>query len=246
MDKSEWNLYSRVYDIYYGSYDIDIAHLDERWKEKWASVLEVGCGSGRLLPFFSEKGVSCYFGFDTCPEMLSISLKRIKSEDYFLCLGDFLHAGVQKKFDLIVYAFNTINYLLAPDQVVQHLKLCANNLNADGFVFIDALVPFAVSKLEDGTRDVLRKSAPNSEHSYELWDRRTFDPVSQIEERHMRSLRICNGEVDSTLFFKTWRRYHSVEEIEAYAGAAGLRLERAEPYYDSDHLDGHFVWLKRD
>src|SRR5918911_1565719 len=57
MDKSEWNLYSSVYDIYYGSYDVDIAHLDERWEERWASVLEVGCGSGRLLPFFSKKGV---------------------------------------------------------------------------------------------------------------------------------------------------------------------------------------------
>jgi SAM-dependent methyltransferase len=110
MDKSEWNLYSQVYDIYYGDYKIDICYLDKCWQANWTSVLEIGCGSGSLLPFFEKKGLSCYFGFDTCPEMLSISLRRIKIENYFLCLGDYLHAGLQKKFDLIVYGFNTINY----------------------------------------------------------------------------------------------------------------------------------------
>jgi hypothetical protein len=135
---------------------------------------------------------------------------------------------------------------LKADQITQHLRLCSDNLNPEGSVFIDALVPFFISKHEDGARDVMRKSSRNNGASYELWDRRMFDPVSQIEERHMRSLRICNGEVDSELLFKTWRRYYSVQEIKAYAKKACLKVEVAEPYYDSDHLDGYFLWLKRD
>src|SRR5215831_5529304 len=246
MNKSEWNLYSQVYDIYYRDYLIDVDYLDRRWQEKWKSVLEVGCGSGRLLPFFEKKRVSNYFGFDVCPEMLSICLKRIRSENYFLCLGDFSQAGLHKGFDLFVYAFNTINYLLTPEQVVQHLRLCSTNLNEHGSIFIDALVPFAVSKGEDGSRYVRRESVKENGCSYELWDRRYYDPVLQIEERHMKSAMITDGEETSQLFFKTWRRYYSVEDIESYAREAGLRISLADPYFHAGYLDGYLVWLERD
>jgi hypothetical protein len=178
--------------------------------------------------------------------MLSLCLRRIRSEDFYLCFGEFLHAGIQKSTDLFIYAFNTINYLLQPEQVIQHLQLCSANLTEHGSIFIDALVPFAMTKTEE-SGDRLRRTLTLSDGcTYELWDRRTYDPASQVEERHLKSLEIRDDKVVATLRFKTWRRYHSVQEIEDYAAKAGLRIALVEPYYVADCLDGHFFWLERD
>jgi SAM-dependent methyltransferase len=229
-NKSDWRTYSKIYDAYYGAYRHDIEYLTSCWKPTWHSVMEIGAGTGRLIPFFKSQNVSKYVGIDICPEMLEIAFEKIKLNGYQLIQADLLTHDLDGWFDLFVYAFNTANYLLDSEQLQKHLQICSAHLRNGGNVFLDLYAPFAITKSEDSSTYRLREKVQIADRVLELHDRRTYDPASRIEERQQKSLEMLDGVLQAELHFQTWRRYYLPEEIERMTANAGLRLTHIEEY----------------
>jgi SAM-dependent methyltransferase len=238
---SEWDLYSRIYDTYYGEYHADIEYLRRIWRRNWHSVLEVGAGTGRLLPFFQEQDVCQYVGLDNCKQMLDAAFKKAPPSEFKLINADLLQLDPGQGYDLILYAFNTANYILDAQGFEKHLGACACALRSGGRVFLDLYIPFA---LRTGDNDAygLRARVINNGSIYELYDRRYYDHQLRIEERHHISRELQGGCLYAEIPFKTWRRYYSLDEVRAIAQKVGMRVDTAEQYGEK-YIEGMYVTI---
>ncbi len=75
-DLRRYNLFGWDYEYINPLTDREIAWYVKHAKEAGGPVLELACGSGRLLIHLAEIGFECD-GIDICDEMLTISRKRI-------------------------------------------------------------------------------------------------------------------------------------------------------------------------
>ena len=137
-----------ILDIVKKNYSEIAAHYSEtRKKELWpelvdltknipanARVLDVGCGSGKLLKVLQEKEIY-YLGIDPCVELLK------KAEDQFLDFkfskGDILNLGAinELNFDYI-FCIAVLQHIPGKDLQIKALKQLKNKLSKDGKIIL--------------------------------------------------------------------------------------------------------------
>jgi SAM-dependent methyltransferase len=80
------------------------------------SVLDVGCGSGRIGEFVLEAGAARYVGMDFSAPMIDLAQTRLRrfGDRVTLLTDDFLTAPVEGTFD-VVLALGLFDYLPEPD-----------------------------------------------------------------------------------------------------------------------------------
>jgi len=96
-----------------------------------ASLLELGCGTGSILSYFSRDFK--VFGIELSPEMLKVAKRKVPTAD--LQLGDISRFQLNQKFDVILCVFDTINHLLTFPKWSSLFKSAANHL-CEGGVFL--------------------------------------------------------------------------------------------------------------
>jgi SAM-dependent methyltransferase len=238
---SEWPFYSQIYDTYYGKYVADMEYLQRIWQQNWHSVLEIGVGTGRLLPFFQKQDVCKYVGLDNCEHMLDEAFKKSHPAGFELINADLLQLDLAQEYDLILYAFNTANYILDAQSFEKHMKICSRALRPGGRIFLDLYIPFALRPGDHGVCG-LRERVINNGSIYELYDRRFYDRQLRIEERHHTSRELQDGCLYAEIAFKTWRRYYSLGEIQTIAQMVGMRVDTVEQY-GKNHIEGMYVTI---
>lgn len=160
---------SKNYDLIASIFDQDMA-LNMRFNDVdfylervtgKSSVLEVGCGTGRIsIPVSKVCGE--LVGIDASIPMLLELRKKLHdvSDDIpniQLVAMDASAIVLQKKFDYIFFGFSSVNYLTHPEQVKYFLLSLKPLLNDDGRILLDAFIPksvtrFATSWMEDYVR----------------------------------------------------------------------------------------------
>ena len=92
------------------------------------SVLDVGCGSGRIGEFVLEAGASRYLGVDFSEPMIDLARERLArfEQRTELIVADFLEVGLEGRFD-VVLALGLFDYLPEPHRFTQRMyELCAD------------------------------------------------------------------------------------------------------------------------
>lgn len=243
MNNSEWNIYATIYDDFYMDRVEDLHYLSNLWKPTWNAVLEIGAGSGRMIPFFEKQGVTCYSGVDTSSVMLELAAQKGLPEGFELIHGNLLEQTLNTEYDLIIYSFHTANYIFANFE--QQLALCANNLREGGIVFLDILLPLRHFGGEEACQFQVRKRRVLGDIVVELWGERLFDHATNFEQRHHTFKKLVNGQIETEFHFKTERRFYAIPEIEKLAASAGLKVDIAEEY-GTGHVVGYYVVLTRE
>ena len=91
------------------------------------SVLDVGCGSGRIGEFALEAGASRYVGVDFSAPMIELARARLErfAERVTLVTDDFLNAPLDWSFE-VVLALGLFDYLPNADAFARRMfELCA-------------------------------------------------------------------------------------------------------------------------
>ncbi len=85
------NKWGRAYDSYL-----------KEWlpSQKNANIIDIACGSGRLLHFFKQRGYSKLTGVDISPEQVALG-KQVIQDIYQSNALDFLHTTT-KSYDIII------------------------------------------------------------------------------------------------------------------------------------------------
>lgn len=141
--RDPYALFATIYDLEIGPYDADLAMYTQFARAAGGPVLELGCGSGRVLQHLEGVGVPLT-GIDTSPAMLARAREAL-SPDVTLLLGamDDLNAcvGLHDEYWLAFAAINTFLHL--PDSEAHLRTLCElrQRVVSGGLLLLDLLVP---------------------------------------------------------------------------------------------------------
>jgi len=136
---SSYSSFASIYDQYMQHVDYDLWVNDIlRFYETAHSfppkhILELACGTGNIANRFSQRGYVVEAS-DNSPEMLAVAGQKATTVAYRY--GDMLSPLQKEKYDLIVCLFDSINYLLHPEDLLKLFHVIYDGLIPGGiFVF---------------------------------------------------------------------------------------------------------------
>src|SRR5579883_85098 len=199
-------------------------------------VLELGCGSGRIMAALLEGGYRVT-GLDKEPAMLKRAERRLANragDRKRLVLGDMCRPDLgDERFDLILVSANTFMHL--PDHAAHHACLAAihQHLAQNGTALLDLANPFHTISLPQGVI-TLRRRGRDAATGYEVTVTGALevDPTAPTAVDHLffdleeegGTLRRLSSRVELRLVF--------MPELELLLAARGLGIADAYGDYD--------------
>jgi SAM-dependent methyltransferase len=146
--QSFYALSSTSYDEDYAAlgYTEDIAFYRDLAVETGGPVLEMGCGTGRILLPIARAGIRIH-GLDLSVDMLAVLRRRLESEPadvrerITLSQGDVRDAQVPGKFALVTAPFRVVQHLLTRDDQRAWLRNVKRHLAPGGTLVFDVFQP---------------------------------------------------------------------------------------------------------
>ena len=245
---------AEIYDLEHDQVDEDLAFYREMARRARGTVLDLGCGSGRLFASFLAGGARRVVGVDGTPALVRRALARIAASDLLdsaasegrllVIEGDLRHldrervrAALGSPAGLVVLA-GVLPHLDGPDQALDLLSRVRGLMGKKGTLVLDDLgpgvlpdrdLPLSVDwRRRIGPREVVRRS--------QLMVRQAPEGL-----RVVFSTIVDVGRPDGTIArlpasHRLW--YPSSDALAALVGKAGLAVEFAYGSHDLDALAG--------
>lgn len=146
MHEAVFDKIARFYDYEQEGFVKDILLYVEYAKKCGGKVLELACGTGRVLIPIAKEGIKVT-GMDISEEMLNIARGKIvkldKSirENIEIVQGDMKQFYLKKKFSMIYIAFRSFQCLLTKQDQGACLESVNRHLEDNGLFILDLFVP---------------------------------------------------------------------------------------------------------
>ncbi|MEM1110119.1 MAG: methyltransferase domain-containing protein [Planctomycetota bacterium] len=157
---------ARFYDFWADPYDDNSFYRDQLPSPE-ADVLELGCGTGRVLLPMTE---SCRFihGVDHSPGMLAICQRKldeagISPDQARIETGDITALDLGRKFDLITAPYRVMQNLESDAQVAGLLDTIRRHLASDGIAVLNTFRP----RVDPETLKARLKKRDGTEYEYQ-------------------------------------------------------------------------------
>jgi ubiquinone/menaquinone biosynthesis C-methylase UbiE len=125
---------------------VDLPFYVEVAKKYGGPVLEIGCGTGRVLLPIAREGIEIH-GVDSSPAMLGVLKKRLKGEsrevrrEAKLSTGDMRTLRMKKKYPLVIMPFRPLQHMHALRDQIAALRAATLHLNKGGVFAFDVFFP---------------------------------------------------------------------------------------------------------
>lgn len=180
---------ARFYDLVHADLTADVGFMLALAARCDGPVLELGCGSGRLLLPLARAGYVAT-GVDNSPAMLARARARLAGEAEAVQRRVILVEGEMTRFNLsaqsvpfalAVISYNTLMHL-PPEQMQAALQHVGRYLGADGRLLLDLANPFAVASTPDDHTITLEKMLldPETGDTIVLLASNRLDDVAQV------------------------------------------------------------------
>jgi len=122
--------------------EVDISFYKEQVKKYGEPVLELGCGTGRITIPITMEGHEIT-GLDISKELLERGKEKAEEEDLDIewIRGDMRDFYLNRKFNLIFVAFNSIHHILTLEDMEKVLKNVKEHLKPDGRFIVEFFNP---------------------------------------------------------------------------------------------------------
>lgn len=147
-----YDLIAHYYDLTHNSLTADIGYLLTLAHQQQGSILELGCGTGRLMVPLLRAGYQVT-GLDNSAEMLALAqlklaqLSPATQQNAKLLLGDMcqLPSLEQRPFSLVIIPYNTLLHFdtTGIEQILRGVK---SVLGENGRLFIDLINPYHIDQ----------------------------------------------------------------------------------------------------
>lgn len=212
--------------------------------ESGGAVLEIGCGTGRLLIPAAKAGVHIT-GLDKSEEMLEICRKKLDKEplevrDRVNLIGaDMRDFDLKSKFSLVMIPFGPFNYLTSIEDQIRCLNCIKLHLNDSGALVMDLWYPDLreLWKSENGAEIVSVKTPfimPDGRRV--SWGIRNIsvDYNEQIiHEEMLYDIRYPDGHQEQRIY-PSPMRYFFRYEVEHLLARTGFRTESIYAGFDKE------------
>ena len=231
---------AELYDLMLDGLDFDHACWARIAAECGGPVLDVGCGTGRVLVRLLEKGIDVD-GVDNAPAMLERCRARAAAigAKPRLALGDMRSFELPRRYALVICAFNAFAHCDTTDEQLRALKSMRAHLEPGGSVALHMSWPTprywsepdGVPVLELETRD------PRTGHRLQMWDTRFKDPVEQRQHSKMELKELDDdGNVIAVHRTETTQRWVYRYELELLLRLAGFARWEIQGDFGGDPL----------
>ncbi|MCS7260785.1 MAG: class I SAM-dependent methyltransferase [Anaerolineae bacterium] len=136
--------FARFYDLFYAQCDEDIPMYLDFARAADGAILELGCGSGRLLLPLAQAGHRVT-GLDGSAEMLARARERLRAaglaEYVTLAHGDLRHFELAERFALAILSVNTFMHCHDTQAQLACLGCVHRHLGSGGRLVVDLTHP---------------------------------------------------------------------------------------------------------
>lgn len=251
-----------LYDSTFGRAELegergDVAFYVEEARQTGSPVLDLACGTGRVLIPIAHAGVPVV-GVDKSPAMLEAARKKLARlpeatrQRVELIEGDMRSFSLGRRFDLAIIPFRSFLHLMTPADQRQALGRIREHLADDGrlvFSIFDPRLEIIASHL--GQPAALEKESefthPETGRQVVEWVRRRFDAATQTidEERILEELEAGQvvSRTDAPISLRWVYRY----EMEHLLELSGFAVEALYGGFDRGPFrhGGEQVWVAR-
>lgn len=231
----------QFYDLIHQDLSDDIAYIVKLAAQYEQPVLELGCGTGRLLLPLARTGHSVV-GLDNSAEMLAEASVKILQERkqiqerIELLNVDMSDFSLRKYFGLIVLPYNTLMHLDRP-QLRATLNNIKDHLVAGGCLFVDVDNPLEVADPGDNDLLILERTLHDEKtqatilqfSSSRVETRRQIRRVTWVFDESPRE----GGEVNRTVV-ETTLHYYLPHELALLLEESGLMVQAQYGSYTKD------------
>lgn len=205
-------------------------------------ILELGCGSGRIAAPLARDGHEV-IGVDSHPIMLQRAEERrerlpksARGRLKLLC-GDLQTISLDKKFPLIISAFNTLQHIYTGEAMIKALRNIKSHMSHEGRFAFDVLMPDMDWLMRDPEkRWAKRKFKHPVTGEYLVYStNHDYDPIAQIAYVRLFYDPPEGVKGPSRVVHLAHRQFFP-QELWLLIGASGLVIERAEGDFDGRAL----------
>jgi SAM-dependent methyltransferase len=138
------NRAARFFDADYADYTEDLPLIEAYAQRTGGPLLELGCGTGRLLVPLAHSGYEVT-GVDLSPEMLRMARAKVEAaglaRQVTLVLGDYADAPLAGPYRLAFVMMNTFLHLTSQADQLRALRHWREHLAPGGLLLIDVFNP---------------------------------------------------------------------------------------------------------
>lgn len=215
-------LYDLLFDGYRDDVDTYLAHA----RATGGPVLDLACGTGRLLLPMLEAGLDVE-GLELEPEMLSVLTRKARERglEPVVHSGDMRDLDLTRRYAMIVCAFNTLVHNLTPEDWIATLRGCRAHLAPGGSLLFDVqtMNPEALCDPDGVPVQEFDVKFPEEGLTLRVFDTRRKDLVAQVQRSRIEVQELdAADEVVDTHRFETSLRWVQKNELALMLGLAGF------------------------
>lgn len=230
------------YDLEFEGFDADLDLYLGYAGVVGSPILELGCGTGRLLVPIARAGYQVA-GVDKSPEMVAIARERLASAglpDDCVRTGDMtrLDGFADDHFKLVFCAINSFLHLECREDQLATLAAVRRVLHDDGILVLDIFhpTPGSLQAMDDQLRLDGQWSLPDGTRVDRLSVRRVFPAEQRIETTLYYDRTESDGTLRRTVAQYVTRYIHRFE-MEGLLSEAGFVIEGIYGSYQLDPLE---------
>jgi SAM-dependent methyltransferase len=205
-----------LYDLMFEGLDFDLPFWIEIGRGAGGPLLDLGCGTGRVLLPLLEAGVDAD-GVDLYEPMLEQARKKATAKGFRprLLAADMRDFAMPRRYARIIMAFNTFAHADTAEAQLETLRSCHAHLEPGGAVVLHMSYPGPRYWAEPDGEPVMEIETVRSldGHRFQMWDTRFKDVVGQRQrsEIEIRELDAAGAPVASHRFQATQRWVYRLE-----------------------------------
>jgi SAM-dependent methyltransferase len=232
---------ARYYDLEHDDLVADAALYSELARESGGPVLELGCGTGRILLALSRAGHKIV-GLDQSAPMLARAEAKLRGRADLRGAWRLVHADarqfdVQERFALILAPLDFLGYFATIEDQLAVLATARRHLAAEGRLVLDVTFPgVSFYTQPDGVLVLQWSHALPSGEDVTKWWVRELDPGRQILRlTALYDVRAADCTMRRWVYPLDLRYYHRFE-LELLLARAGFRVKSIFGSYAMDDL----------
>jgi SAM-dependent methyltransferase len=237
------DIYERIPELYdweHNSYIDDLEFFRALAKRTGGPILELGCGTGRVLTHLAADGHHC-IGVDASAAMLARARKRLieRSLDADLIQATMHDFRIQRPARMALIALDTFGHLLTQESQIQALVAIHGVLLDGGLLVID--VSNGNNRYEPRDDVVHQLTAPSEDGRSLItkWVSRTSDSSEQVDDlTYWYDMTEEDGATRRTTV-RFSLRYFTRFELTLLLERAGFEVETIYGSYDLEELGPH-------